>query len=98
MALKDDVAAGSTLTVNLGTSHSYSVAEIVAKLKAVAKIDFSLEQEQSRLRKVDRPHLAADISEIATRFGWTPQSTIDDALADVWREPDLTPELARKYR
>ena len=97
VALRDDVAAGNTLTVNLGTSHSYSVAELVDKLKAVAKIDFSLEQEQSRLRAVDRPHLAADISRIASRFGWAPQSTIDDALADAWREPDLTPELARKY-
>ena len=75
VALRDDVAAGNTLTVNLGTSHSYSVAELVDKLKAVAKIDFSLEQEQSRLRAVDRPHLAADISRIASRFGWAPQST-----------------------
>jgi len=98
VALKDDVAAGSTLTVNLGTSHSYSVAELVAKLKSVAMIDFSLEQEQSRLRKVDRPHLAADISKISSRFGWMPLSTIDDALADAWREPDLTAELAGKYR
>jgi UDP-glucose 4-epimerase len=98
VALEKEIAAGSTLTVNLGTSHSYSVAELVAKLRNVAMIDFSLEQEPSRLRKVDRPHLAADISRIASRFGWTPQRTIDDALADVWREPDLTPELAGKYR
>lgn len=98
VALKDEIGASSTLTVNLGTSFSYSVAEIVAKLKHVAMIDFSLEQEQSRLRSVDRPYLAADIREIHRRFGWTPQATIDDALADVWREPDLTPELAGKYR
>ncbi len=98
VALEEEIAAGSTLTVNLGTSHSYSVAELVAKLRDVAMIEFSLEQEPSRLRKVDRPHLAADISRISSRFGWTPQRTIDDALADVWREPDLTPELAGKYR
>lgn len=98
VALEEEIAAGSTLTVNLGTSHSYSVAELVAKLRNVAMVDFSLEQEPSRLRKVDRPHLAADISRISSRFGWTPQRTIDDALADVWREPDLTPELAGKYR
>lgn len=98
VALKDDIGTASTLTVNLGTSHSYSVAEIVAKLKRVAPIEFSLEQETSRLRKVDRPHLAADIHEIRARFGWTPQSTVDDALADLWREPDLSPALAGKYR
>jgi len=98
VALKNTFGTAKTLTVNLGTSRSYSVAEIVAKLKDVAKIDFSLEQEQSRLRVVDRPHLAADIREINTHFGWSPEATIDDALADVWREPDLTPELAGKYR
>ncbi len=98
VALKNSFAPAKTLTVNLGTSHSYSVAEIVAKLKTVANIDFSLEQEQSRLRAVDRPHLTADIREINTHFGWSPESSIDDALADVWREPDLTPELAGKYR
>lgn len=97
VALKDECGGASTLTVNLGTSFSYSVAEIVAKLKDVAMIDFSLEQERSRLRSVDRPYLAADIREIRARFGWTPQVNIDDALADLWREPDLTPELARKY-
>lgn len=98
VALNSSLAAPKTLTVNLGTSRSYSVAEIVAKLKDVANIDFSLQQEPARLRAVDRPHLAADIREISTHFGWSPQATIDDALADAWREPDLTPELAGKYR
>ncbi|MCC7250778.1 NAD-dependent epimerase/dehydratase family protein [Hyphomicrobium sp.] len=98
VALKDDIEDGNTLTVNLGTSQSYSVAELVAKLKSVTMIDFALEQEQSRLRKVDRPHLAADIGRIASRFGWVPKATIDDALADAWKEPDMTAELAGKYR
>ena len=34
----------------------------------------------------------------AIAFGWTPQATIDDALADLWREPDLSPVLAGKYQ
>jgi UDP-glucose 4-epimerase len=97
VALKDDIGQTTTLTVNLGTSQSFSVAEIVAKLQQVAPIAFSLKQEQSRLRKVDRPFLSADIHEIHARFGWTPQNTIDDALADLWREPDLSPALMGKY-
>lgn len=97
IALKDDDAP-STLTVNLGTSQSYSVAEIIAKLRQVAPIEFLVEEEQSRRRKVDRPHLAADISEIHAQFGWRPQATVDDALADLWREPDLSPALEGKYR
>jgi UDP-glucose 4-epimerase len=97
VALKEDRGTPGTLVVNLGTSQSYSVAEIVDKLKQIALIDFALEQEQSRQRKVDRPHLAADIHEIHSRFGWTPQATVDDALADLWREPDFAPSLAEKY-
>jgi UDP-glucose 4-epimerase len=97
-ALENALVPTETVVVNLGTSRSYSVAEIVEKLRSVANIEFSLEQERSRLRAVDRPHLAADIRQIKMRFGWSPLATIDDALADAWREPDLTPELAGKYR
>jgi len=97
VALKDAPAAG-TVTVNLGTSKPYSVDEIVGKLRGVASISFSMEQEQSRLRKVDRPYLAADIGEIRSRFDWTPEASIDDALADLWREPDLSPSLMAKYQ
>jgi UDP-glucose 4-epimerase len=74
------------------------VAEIVLKLQQLAPIEFALEQEQSRLRKVDRPYLAANISAIRTRFGWTPKSTVDDALIDLWNEPDLSPALMAKYQ
>ena len=99
VALKEDIGdRDGTLTVNLGTSQPYSVAEIVEKLRLVAPMEFTVEEEQARLRKVDRPHLAADIREIRQHFGWTPQSTVDDALADLWREPDFGPALEAKYR
>jgi UDP-glucose 4-epimerase len=98
VALKEDLDTSGVLTVNLGTSKPYSVAEIVEKLRQVAPIEFIVEEEQARLRKVDRPHLAADIDEIRERFGWTPQATVDDALADLWREPDFCPALEAKYR
>jgi UDP-glucose 4-epimerase len=98
VALKDDIGTAGPMTVNLGTSQPYSVAEIVEKLRQVAPIEFTVEEEQARLRKVDRPHLAADIGEIRQHFGWTPQSTVDDALADLWREPDFCPALEAKYR
>lgn len=98
VALKDDIGTANGLTVNLGTSQPYSVAEILGKLQKIVPVRFSLEEEQSRLRKVDRPYLAADISEIRARFGWMPNATVDDALADLWMEPDLTPELMAKYQ
>lgn len=97
-ALDSDVRSGETVTVNLGTSRAYSVTEIVRKLRGASRIDFSCEEDQSRMRKVDRPYLAADISEIKRVFGWEPKHSIDDALADLWTNPELASGLMAKYQ
>jgi UDP-glucose 4-epimerase len=97
VALKHE-SSPSTVTVNLGTANTFSVAEIVEKLRHIVPTPFQVEEESSRRRAVDRPHLEADITEIRRRFGWTPQANIDDALADLWREPDFCPALDGKYR
>jgi UDP-glucose 4-epimerase len=97
-ATTQDVPTGKTVTVNLGTSNAYSVTEIVDKLRTITQIDFKLEQEPGRVRKVDRPFLAADNAAIRRTFGWEPSLTIDDALADLWKEPDLASGLVEKYR
>ncbi len=97
-ALNSEIGSGQTVTVNLGTSRSYSVAEVVAKLRAVSQIDFKLEEDVGRLRKVDRPFLAADIGEIKRRFDWEPRHSINDALADLWRDPDMATALTAKYQ
>lgn len=98
VALGGELEPGRTVTVNLGTSRTYSVAEIVQKFKEIAPVEFSLQQDKARLRKIDRPHLAANINEIERQFGWRPCATIDDALADIWRDPDLAPGLFEKYQ
>jgi UDP-glucose 4-epimerase len=97
-ALNHELAPEETVTVNLGTSHPYSVAEIVRKLRRIAGVKFSLEQDRERVRAVDRPYLAADNALIKRVFGWVPLHTIDEALTDLWREPDLTDALMAKYR
>ncbi len=96
-ALGEDIARGECVTVNLGTSNAYSVSEVVEKLRAVADVPFELQSDTERLRSVDRPFLAADTSRIRDRFGWRPQFTIDDAMADLWREPELSQALTERY-
>ena len=60
--------------------------------------DFSrLEQDPARVRAVDRPFLGADITAIGQRFGWAPSRSIDEAIADLWRAPDLSEALMAKY-
>lgn len=97
-ALKNVVPVGEFVTVNLGTAKPYSVEAVIPKLRKIAGIEFAVEKDVTRVRKVDRPHLAADISRIQSLFGWNPTYTIDDALADLWREPDLAADLIAKYQ
>ena len=96
-ALAGTVAPGEAVIVNLGTSLQYSVAEIADRLRAVSGRDFAVEHDMSRARKVDRPFLSADIYAIRESFGWFPRLTIDDAIADLWDDPDLSSDLARRY-
>lgn len=89
---------GGTRTVNLGTSRAYSVNEIIAKLRAISGVDFEVRQDESRIRAVDRPFLAADVCRMAEVFDWRPADTIDDTLQDMWREPDLSAALQARYQ
>lgn len=98
VGLRGAIASGETCVVNLGTSRAYSVAEIVDKLRRVSAIDFEVQQTSNRVRRVDRPFLAADNQRIAELFGWLPQHTIDDVLAAMWNEPDLAEWLMAQYR
>jgi len=98
IATDETLVPGATVTVNLGTSRPYSVDEILSKLSGIARIEFGLEEDSDRVRAVDRPFLAADTTQIRQRFGWEPAFTIDDALSDLWRAPDLSETLTAKYR
>ena len=96
-ALSATPTTGECVTVNLGTSAAFSVSEVVEKLRAVAPIPFELVEDAQRLRPVDRPFLAADTSRMRQLFGWHPHLTIDDAMADLWRDPELSPSLTERY-
>ncbi|MGO8846967.1 MAG: NAD-dependent epimerase/dehydratase family protein [Methylocella sp.] len=98
IAMSDRAGPGEVLTVNLGTSKRYSVDELLSKLKYIAGIEFAIESDAARTRTGDRPSLGADISEIRRLFEWEPKHSIEDALADLWRDPDLAPELTKKYQ
>jgi UDP-glucose 4-epimerase len=97
-ALAEDIAPGEVLTVNLGTSKASSVSEVVERLREISQLHFEIEADDSRARKVDRPFLSADTTLIRQRFGWKPAFTVDDAMADLWRNPELTSSLSEQYR
>lgn len=93
-----EVAAGETCVVNLGTSRTYSVEEVVAKLRHISGVPFRVVQKHDRIRTVDRPVLAADISRIRAVFGWQPRFDLDDSLTALWSSPDLSDRLVEQYR
>jgi UDP-glucose 4-epimerase len=97
-ALADSVVAGEAVPINLGTSHQYSVAEIVAKLGERSGLDITIETDPSRVRPVDRPFLGADNSRAKALLGWSPQFSIDDAIADLWKDSDLPRSLTDRYQ
>jgi UDP-glucose 4-epimerase len=97
-ALGDAVEIGDCCTVNLGTSETHSVAEVIAKLRRIADLDFEVRHDASRMRRTDRPFLAADIGRIRSLFGWRPLDSTDEALTELWNEPDLEPGLMARYR
>ena len=96
-ALRLDAPAGETVTVNLGSSRPHSVAAVVRKLRRISGVKFRISQDQSRIRTSDRPVLIADTTRIASLFHWQATRSIDDALADLWRAPDLADSLTAKY-
>ena len=101
----DDVAAGFRAVllgnpadtdvdvVNLGTGCAYSVYDIVERLALVAGRAFSVETDPTRVRPSDRPFLAADISRIRRRYGWTPTRHLKDSLQSLWSNPDIPHDL-----
>jgi UDP-glucose 4-epimerase len=92
-----EVPQKSVVTVNLGTMKQYSVLELLDKIKAVGKIDFEIEQDTKRIRKVDRPYLFADTSKIQNLFGWKPKFKLEDTIQAMLEQPDLPAYLVKKY-
>ena len=97
VASRGEVPNRSVITVNLGTMKQYSVIELLNKIRIIGGIEFKIEQDAKRLRKVDRPHLYADISRIEALFGWKPKFNINDTIQEMIHEPDLPAHLIEKY-
>lgn len=95
LALRGQVAPGEVIPVNLGTSRQHSVTEMLDHMRQAAGFDFHVILDPERARPVDRPFLAADIGRIRERFGWRPTRSIQDAVRDLWHNPDISPRLFR---
>lgn len=72
-------------TYNLASGRAVSVGEALERLLAVSGVEARVEEDPDRLRPVDLPLLQGDDSRLR-RLGWEPLRSLDDAVADLWRE------------
>lgn len=104
----DDVAAGFAAVttgprfadgvdvVNLGTGTGWTVDQVVDQLSGVIGEPLTIETDLSRVRAVDRPHLAAATARIQEHYGWRAQRTLEDSLRDLWADPDIPASLLER--
>lgn len=71
---------GESLVANLGTGRAYSVEELISRISAQLGESIKVVIDESRVRKVDRPMLAADITAMSRYFAWEPRYDIEDSL------------------
>jgi UDP-glucose 4-epimerase len=79
--------------VNLGTGEAFSVYELVEELARVSDRPFEIETDPTRVRKSDRPYLAADTRRIFSRYGWQRRMDLRASLQELWRQPDIPQSL-----
>ena len=71
---------------NLGSGQEFSVKEIVEAFQRQLGDSITIETDPSRVRKVDRMHLKADITKLKTFLDWKPEIGIDEGIATLLRE------------
>lgn len=74
---------------NLGRGIEYSVVEIVEAFERQLKEKITIKVDPTRVRKVERQHLLADVGKLKTTTGWEPIHNIDDGIKDLinsWKE------------
>ena len=73
---------------NIGSSHAYSIQEILHILLAHATLPIEVRQDPARLRPADIPILVADISRLRAHTGWQPTIDLEKAIVSTlnyWR-------------
>lgn len=78
-----DVCRNGYEVFNLGSGVEYSVRDIVAAFAEVLGEPIDIEVDPSRVRKVERAHLLADIGKLTKHTGWVPRTNLVTGLASL---------------
>ncbi|HYN20434.1 MAG TPA: GDP-mannose 4,6-dehydratase [Thermoanaerobaculia bacterium] len=70
---------------NIASGTAISIGEALDRLLAISGVQAEVQEDPARMRPVDLPLLLGD-SHRLRQLGWAPRRTLDDALADLWRD------------
>jgi UDP-glucose 4-epimerase len=69
---------------NLGRGKEYSVLEIVKAFEKAVNEPIEVVVDESRVRKVERQHLCANIEKLKSATGWKPLIEVQEAVIDLY--------------
>lgn len=69
---------------NLGTGRTHAVRDVVTLIAQAANIEIVIEQDESRMRAIDRPMLKASTERLEQLTGWRPGMTLAESMARAW--------------
>ena len=78
------------LIANIGGSRDYDARELVDSVAALLGRELTVRTDESRLRRSDRPRLAADCSWAREQLGWEPRTSLETGLRAAARRPLAT--------
>lgn len=70
-------------TVNVGSGQAYSIAEVIGVVRIITGTALIVETDPGRVRKVERPHLQANVERLTQMIGWSPHSDIARGLTEL---------------
>ena len=68
---------------NLGTGVSVTMQEVVEHIATISGKPLKIETDPSKLRRVERPHLQADVTTLRSMIGWSPHTDLSKGLREL---------------
>jgi UDP-glucose 4-epimerase len=74
-------------TFNIGSGREYSVREVVQAFEKAIGESINIQVDPTRVRKVERQHLCADVKKLSTFLDWQPMIDLNQGIQRLIDEP-----------
>jgi len=79
--------------INLGSGITYSIRDLLGYVSDICNIDFTINQDPSKYRKVDNPVILASTAKLEEELDWKPEFLIKETLKLTWEDDEILPSL-----